>query len=64
MKLVYVGPAAEVTIADLNLTVANGVAVDIPDELAEGLLTQGCEVDTGNPVDPAWKKAGQAKEKI
>jgi hypothetical protein len=40
MKLKYVGGHDEVEIGDTGIVCARGKTVDVPDELAEGLLDQ------------------------
>jgi len=51
MRIIYVGPAAEVFVPALDGIVPSGVAVEVDDELARSL----CEQDTWQPApDPVF----------
>lgn len=57
MKVVYVGPSAQVSIPACGAVAQNGAPVDVPQEIANGLLAQ---VDADGPRWQPYKKGSES----
>ncbi len=65
MRIIYNGPFDAVEIPTLNLFCPHGQPVDVPTDIAKGLLAQGSSVDEENKPVPAehpnWVKPSKTK---